>query len=54
MKKGVDFMAEIELGSAPPISYIKKNIVFDENEYRKDETLADILKKGNIFVEKGQ
>lgn len=52
-KKGVDFLAEIELGNAPPLEYIKKNVRMDDDkldEYRNNNGVSDISQKGRQFV----
>ena len=32
MRRGIEFLTEIELGNAPPIEYVIKNIHIDEQE----------------------
>jgi len=35
MWRGIDFLTEIELGNAPPLEYVIKNIHIDEAELKK-------------------
>ena len=53
MKKGIDFLTEIELGNAPPMEYIKKNVKIDDDkldQYRNNIGVKDIAKKGREFM----
>lgn len=34
MRRGTEFLTEIELGNAPPIEYVIKNIHIDEEELK--------------------
>lgn len=36
MKKGVDFVAEMHLGDAPPQEFVVKNLKYDIDDYRRD------------------
>lgn len=53
MKKGIDYLTEIELGNAPPMEYIKKNVKIDDDkldQYRNNLGVKEIAKKGRQYV----
>ncbi|CAK60339.1 unnamed protein product (macronuclear) [Paramecium tetraurelia] len=55
-KKGLDFLTQIELGNAPPLDILKKNIIMDEeklDEYRLNYNLNNIAKKNKRFLQDG-
>ncbi len=31
-KKGIEYLTEVELGNAPPMEYIKKNVIIDDDK----------------------
>jgi len=37
MRRGMDFLAEIELGNAPPLEYVVKNIYQNRVNFPKEE-----------------
>ena len=37
VKRGMNFLAEVELGNGPPIEYVVKNIHVDEKELKKSK-----------------
>lgn len=48
MKRGVDYLTQLELGNGPPLEHIRKNIVLDDDkldEYRSNYNLKAIAKK---------
>lgn len=42
MKKGIDYLTQVELGLAPPYEYLKKNLVMDEDVVDEYRTTSDI------------
>ena len=63
-EKGIDFLAEMEMGHAPPRELIEKNLKINPEQYRKiiyeqsfrhqitgpKNTIGDVLEKGKDFV----
>ena len=43
-------MAQIELGNAPPIEYIEKNLKYNPDNYRNTKTLNDVLKNSEDYM----
>lgn len=37
MRRGIDFLVEIELGNAPPLEYVIKNISQNRAQQNKDQ-----------------
>jgi len=54
MKRGVDYLADIELGNAPPIEFLEKNIRYDPEDYRNDKPLTEVLKYGEGYMHDAQ
>lgn len=53
VKKGVEFLMEIELGHAPPMEMIKKNIRLDDqklDQYRNNTGVFEIVEKSKKFI----
>ena len=50
MLKRIDYLAEIEMGNAPPLELIKKNIQYDPDEYRNQRTLNEVLQHGKEYA----
>ena len=45
MKKGPDFIQEMEMGRAPPKELIEKNLKYNVDDFRTDRNLEEIIKK---------
>ena len=43
MKKGIDFLADIHLGNAPPKDFILRNLKINEDEYRNEITTEEVV-----------
>ena len=50
----VDYLAEIELGTAPPKEFIEKNLKYNPDEYRNTKELNDVLQHGQEYIEEAQ
>jgi hypothetical protein len=53
VSKGVEFLTEVELGNAPPMEIIKKNVRIDEDRldhYRNNVGVPGIIAKSKQFV----
>jgi len=50
----VDYLAQIELGYAPPIEYIEKNLKYNPENYRNTKTLNDVLKNSENYMQSAQ
>ena len=44
----------MELGHAPPIEYIEKNLKINPDDYRKQKELSDVLKYGKQYIKEAQ
>ena len=42
LRRGVDFLTEMELGNAPPIEYVAKNIHVDQAKVKKSMLLQSV------------
>jgi 23S rRNA maturation mini-RNase III len=47
-------LAEVELGNAPPLEIVAKNLNANPEEYRNQTELNDILKNGPNYVKQTQ
>lgn len=50
----IEYLAEMELGHAPPIEYIEKNLKINPDDYRKQKELSDVLKYGKQYIKEAQ
>ena len=53
MKRGVEFLVEVELGNAPPMDTIKRNVRIDDDkldQYRNNVGVPEIVDKSRGFV----
>lgn len=56
-KKGINFLAEIELGHAPPVELIKKNIQVSDDSTEGDKPqeylMQEVIQKSKKVIEEG-
>ena len=52
-KKGMDYLTEVELGNAPPISKVKQNMKVDKDEYRHARSKEEIMNLGKLILDHG-
>jgi hypothetical protein len=50
----IEYLAEVELGNAPPLEMIAKNLNPNPEEYRRQTDLTEILKNGPGYVNQAQ
>jgi hypothetical protein len=52
MKKGAEFLGDLHLGEGPPVEFVIKNLKIDEDLYRDEGSLKDVLQRNKNNIQK--